>query len=129
MSCPKNKGVEGRHVVICWWIWPLESISSTFYAGIFCTKVCSKPNSKLRKAAQKTFVQTMHSLNVDEIDHWRFYFNNMLTCSFIHANCLGGKSQNFSSQIHTVVVTLGLKILLLLRVKEGFETNIFKCWC
>jgi hypothetical protein len=30
----------------------LESISSTFYACIFCTKVCSKPNSKQRKAAQ-----------------------------------------------------------------------------
>jgi len=27
------------------------SISSTFYAQIFCTKVSSKPNSKQRKAA------------------------------------------------------------------------------
>jgi len=33
------------------------SISSTFYARIFRTEVCSKPNSKQRKAAQKTFVQ------------------------------------------------------------------------
>jgi len=35
----------------------LSSISSTFYAHIFC--VCSKPNSKQRKAAQKTFVWKM----------------------------------------------------------------------
>jgi hypothetical protein len=34
----------------------LESISSTFYAHIFCTKVHLKPNSKQRKAAQKTFM-------------------------------------------------------------------------
>jgi len=50
----------------CWWNWQkvffdqlvkrlLASISSTFYARIFCTKVCSKPNSKQRKSAQKTF--------------------------------------------------------------------------
>jgi len=45
-----------------------ESISSTFYVCIFCTKVCSKPNSKQRKAAQKTFVQKMGAQNVDEID-------------------------------------------------------------
>ncbi len=31
-------------------------IPPTFYSHIFCTKVCSKPNSKQRKAAQKTFV-------------------------------------------------------------------------
>jgi hypothetical protein len=31
----------------------LPSISSTFYAQIFRKKVCSKPNSKQRKAAQK----------------------------------------------------------------------------
>ncbi len=37
----------------------LMSILSTFNARIFNTKVCSKPNSKQRKAAQKTFVQKM----------------------------------------------------------------------
>jgi len=35
------------------------SISSTFYALIFLTKVHSKPNSKQKKAAQKIFVQKM----------------------------------------------------------------------
>jgi hypothetical protein len=35
----------------------LVAISSTFTMRIFCTKVCSKPNSKQRKAAQKTCVQ------------------------------------------------------------------------
>ncbi len=30
-----------------------------FTNAFFCTKVCSKPNSKERKAAQKTFVQKM----------------------------------------------------------------------
>jgi len=38
-----------------------ESISSTFHMCIFCTKVCSKPNSKQRKAAQFAFVQKMHA--------------------------------------------------------------------
>jgi len=36
-----------------------ESISSTFYAHIFCTKVCSKPNSEQRKAAQFAFIRKM----------------------------------------------------------------------
>ncbi len=40
------------------------SISSTFYMRIFCKKVCSKPNTKQIKAAQKTFC----TKNVDEID-------------------------------------------------------------
>jgi len=48
----------------------LESISSTFYTQIFCTKVCSKPNSRQRKAAQKTFIQKMHAKNVVEIGTW-----------------------------------------------------------
>jgi hypothetical protein len=34
----------------------LGSISSSFYSSIFRTKVCSKPNSKQKKAVQKTFV-------------------------------------------------------------------------
>ncbi len=37
------------------------SILSTFYDSIFCTKVCSKPNSKQRKATQKTFIQKMRT--------------------------------------------------------------------
>jgi len=47
-----------------------ESMSSKFYARIFRTKVCSNPNSKQRKAAQKTFVQKMRAINVDEILHF-----------------------------------------------------------
>ncbi len=35
----------------------LMSISSTFYTRIFCMKVHSKPNSKQRIAAQKSFIQ------------------------------------------------------------------------
>jgi len=38
------------------WRFLLGSISSIFYACIFRTKVRSKPNSKQKKAAQKTFV-------------------------------------------------------------------------
>ncbi len=34
---------------VCWWNWPLPSISSTFYVRVFRMKVCSKPNSKQRK--------------------------------------------------------------------------------
>ena len=33
------------------------SISSTFYADIFCTRVGPKPNYMQKKAAQKTFIQ------------------------------------------------------------------------
>jgi len=49
-----------------WWncapsLIDLWSISSTFYMRIFHTKFCSKPNSKERKAAQKTFVQKIRA--------------------------------------------------------------------
>jgi len=48
---PNHENVSGR----C----HQGSISSTFYSHIFRTKVCSKPNSKQKKAAQKTFVRKM----------------------------------------------------------------------
>jgi len=37
----------------------MVSISLTFYVSIFRSKIPSKPNSKHRKAAQKTFIQKM----------------------------------------------------------------------
>ncbi len=40
---------------------------------------------------------------------------------------LGGNSQNFLKIILKIFVTLGLKILVLLRLKEIFETGIHKC--
>ncbi len=41
----------------------------------------------------------------------------------------GGNSQNFLSRILKIFVTLGLKILILSRLKEVFEREILKCWC
>ncbi len=41
----------------------------------------------------------------------------------------GGNSQNVLGRIHIIFVTSGLKILKLLRLKEVFQTEIFKCWC
>jgi len=41
---------------------------------------------------------------------------------------LGGNSQNFFRIILKNFVTLSRKILLLLRLKEVFETDILKCW-
>ncbi len=43
------------------WTEYYKSISSKFYVHIFCTKVRSKPNSKQKKAAQKTFVPKTHA--------------------------------------------------------------------
>jgi len=39
----------------------LGSISSTFFTGIFRKKVCSKPSSKQRKAAQFPFLKKLHA--------------------------------------------------------------------
>ena len=44
-------------------------------------------------------------------------------------NILGGNSQNFLKRILKIFVTLGLKILIVLRLKQVFETDILKCWC
>jgi hypothetical protein len=47
------------------------SISSTFYASIFCTNIFLAAFLKLhvsRKAAKTTFVRKIFALNVDEID-------------------------------------------------------------
>jgi len=63
------------------------SISSTFYACIFLTKVCSKPNSKQRKAAQKTFMQKTCAKNVDEIDS-KWQFHQHLTGTFLYESAL-----------------------------------------
>jgi hypothetical protein len=39
-----------------------------FTCTFFHRKICSKPNSEQRKAAQKTFVRKMRTQIVDEID-------------------------------------------------------------
>jgi len=49
-------------MVTSMWMWRLsqnlqESTSSKFYVHIFRKKVCSKPNSKQRKAAQLAFIR------------------------------------------------------------------------
>ncbi len=45
------------------------SISSTFYARIFHTKVRSNPKSNLKRA----FVRKIRAFNIDEIDHREVY--------------------------------------------------------
>ncbi len=41
----------------------------------------------------------------------------------------GRKSQNFLRRICKIFVTLGLKILILLRFKKVFKADILKGWC
>jgi hypothetical protein len=64
----------------------LGSISSIFYVQIFCRKVCSKPDSKQRKAAKKTFVWKRGAYNVGEIDT-RYRDENCHTRSTQRTDC------------------------------------------
>ncbi len=45
------------------------------------------------------------------------------------SNHLGGNSQKFLRRILKIFVFLSFKILILLRFKEVFETDILKFWC
>jgi len=109
------------------------SISSTFYTQIFCTKVCSKPNSKQIKAAQKTFVWKIWAYNVDEIDTrdlCRFLFNctmqfiivgNFSTLIKLHSyHCL-------SRCLRIGVISLILNLLKnILNIKASKMTKIWR---
>jgi len=71
------------------------SISSTFSLQLFCTNVVSAAFTtcmQLEKAAETTFVQKIHTFNVDEIDTWegsispsfyeQLFFNESVLSSF-----------------------------------------------
>ncbi len=51
----------------------LESISSAFYMRIFCTKVFWAAFLCIEFGFEQTFIEKMHTKNVDEIDIWRSF--------------------------------------------------------